>query len=687
MKKDEESKCPGQILSNLPSEKVPDKERTSEDNESMNENGTSVKTELSYDNVMRVLKDLYLTSVELGDYLVVMSAIEDATIDGEPYIALQLWLNMKSGKVIKRIWGQTVAHTIVADINHFKDVCSKHFCDPPCLGYLVKEDELGQKMQGFVISQTPVLRKISMRCQKVVVNDSRAELQACKNCLKLMNQESWEEDTTNLQESDIKLKQENKGPQQKEFYKQGHIAPESEEDLDSMIHNNEDSFESKTSLLHGQECQEPMLQMPSFSEGMLHIENEHHHENDLTCHECGKTFSRIQNLEEHKKYVHSHKGTICSICGKTFNNSQWTKRNLELHWKKFHPNFDLPKYIKDLVLHGQKKNTKNRREVGPLDVKCELCGAIRTTASFQGHLKGAHGVTETYKKNCFWCGKTLSVHNLRNHARQHHFWGDFSCTVSQCSFRGNVAAELAGHINDFHKGDADAECPLCKKGCTVNDIETHYRECVQMKNHRCCETCGKEFKAPKEYRSHKLIHLREKAEKGDLSIDKASLYFHCDKCDTRFVSKAGLQGHVRNFHEERSEDSKFPCPSCGLVYDTKAKLKYHDNLAHSTDEKYQCKICGRRCGSTSDLKVHKRIHEDRQFKCKYCPKILKSANNLKFHERYHTGEKPFVCSICGSGFVAKEKLQQHSAGVHKIAGPKGRATGWKRSKSKKDNCS
>ena len=685
MKKDEvDSKCPGQILSKLPSEKVPDKERTSEDNESMNENGTSVKTELSYDNVMRVLEELYLTSVELGDYLVVMSAIEDTTIDGEPYIALQLWLNMKSGKVIKRIWGQTVAHTTVADINHFKDVCSKHFCDPPCLGYLVKEDELGQKMQGFVISQTPVLRKISMRCQKVVVNDSRAELQACKNCLKLMNQESWEEDTTNLQESDIKLKQENKGPQQKEFYKQGHKAPESEEDLDSMIHNNEDSFESKTSLLHGQECQEPMLQMPSFSEGMLHIENEHHPENDLTCHECGKTFSRIQNLEEHKKYVHSHKGTICSKCGKTFNNSP---RNLRMHWRKFHSNSELPKYIKDLLLLGYKKNM---REVGPLDVKCEFCGAIRTGGSFQAHLKRAHGVTETCKRNCFWCGVTLSVHHLRGHARRYHFWGDFSCKVSKCNFRGNFAADLTGHINDSHKGEADAECPLCKKGCPVNDIENHYRECVgkwKLKRHRCCETCGKEFTNPKSYQLHKLKHLREQAEMGDASIDKANFYFHCDKCDKRFVSEKGLKGHVRKFHEARSKDSKFPCPSCGLVFNEKVKLNEHERVVHSTDEKYQCKECGKRCRSTFALKIHRRKHEDRQFQCKYCSKKMATAKSLEFHERYHTGEKPFVCSICGSGFVAKGKLQQHERGVHKIAGPRGGATGWKRSKSRKENCS
>ena len=600
-----ESKGTGLIHSNLPSEIMPKKTSTFEVHENMEGNGMSGGTELSHGDVMQVLEDLFLTSVKLGDYLVVMSAIEDATIGGEPYIALQLWLNMKLGKVITRIWGRTVARATVTNIDHFKNVCSKHFCDPPCLGCPFQEDELAQKMQGFVISQTPVPRKISLGCQKVLVNDRRADLQACKNCLKLMPHEKWEMETVNCQDKHINVKLKNEEHQQE--------------------------------LVSSQE-----------------------HDKGLTC--------------------HKGKDLICSICAtyatyplhipKTFPKSGYLKR----HWKKFHPDVKLPKYIEE---------KKSLREIGPLDVECELCGAIRTCGSFIDHMQRIHGATGGFKRNCFWCGNSLSVHHLRTHARKYHFWGRFSCKESECSYKGNFATDLAGHINDVHKGEGEAECPQCKKGWPVNEIENHYKECVTANFKKlgvineCCDTCGKIFTHKKKLQEHKLIHLREQAAKGGDFIDQANLYHHCDKCSKRFTQKGALRTHFRQVHDESSKD---PCPSCGLVFDTKQKLLEHERVAHSTDESYQCKDCGKRFGNHYTLKIHKRVHEVRQFQCKYCPKKLRTANNLKFHERYHTGEKPFMCSICGNGYVSKNLLNQHRSGAHKIAGPKGRAPGWKSSK-------
>ena len=629
--KDEvESKCVVQIPSNLPSETLPKKPRTFE---VVHENeGSAARTELSYDNVRQVLGDLYLTSVEIGDYLVVMSAVEDATINGEPYLALQLWLDMKSGKVIQRIWGRTVARATVADINHFKNVCSKHFCDPPCLGCPFKEDELAQKRQGFVVCQTPVLRKISLRCQKVVqVSDGRAEaeLQACKNCLKLTAPRETE--TAILKEEHyINVKQENEGPHQKVVSEQDYYSAE---DLDTMIHNDGAILESPTVLPHSRE---PMSQMPlssssKLSEGMPHIRNH-------ACDECEKTFSNIENLEDHKNYVHSS-----------------------------------PK--------AKRSRKKVVREVGPLGMKCELCRKVLNCESYPSHMKRMHGETQNFTGNCFWCGETVSVIGLKLHAKKHHFWGRFSC--KECSFKGNFARDLAGHIEDVHRGEAlNAVCPQCKKERPVSDIENHYKECVvewkrQLKKRpKCCETCGKVVRE-RHYRNHVRKHLREQAEKGDTSIDTANLYFHCDKCERKFTQKNALRLHVLQFHDE---SYKLPCPSCGLVFDTKTKLNEHERAAHSTDEKYQCKVCGKRYGNTNSLKAHVSTHDDCRFQCKYCPRKLKTALNLKFHERYHTGEKPFTCSVCGNGYVSKVKLQQHQAGVHKIAGPQGRVTGWKRKK-------
>ena len=56
----------------------------------------------SHVEIVHAVKSLSLNSVAVGDYFVVMSGEADTTICGEPYLALQLWLNMSSGDYMGR---------------------------------------------------------------------------------------------------------------------------------------------------------------------------------------------------------------------------------------------------------------------------------------------------------------------------------------------------------------------------------------------------------------------------------------------------------------------------------------------------------------------------------------------------------------------------------------------------------
>ena len=59
----------------------------------------------SHVEIVHAVKTLSLNSVAVGNYFVVMSGEADTTICGEPYLALQLWINMSSGDYMGRDGG------------------------------------------------------------------------------------------------------------------------------------------------------------------------------------------------------------------------------------------------------------------------------------------------------------------------------------------------------------------------------------------------------------------------------------------------------------------------------------------------------------------------------------------------------------------------------------------------------
>ena len=52
------------------------------------------------------------------------------------------------------------------------------------------------------------------------------------------------------------------------------------------------------------------------------------------------------------------------------------------------------------------------------------------------------------------------------------------------------------------------------------------------------------------------------------------------------------------------------------------------------------------------------------FDCKHCPKTLKSGLSLRQHERIHTGEKPYKCETCGTGYASSSAYVNHKKTKH-----------------------
>ena len=64
-----------------------------------------------------------------------------------------------------------------------------------------------------------------------------------------------------------------------------------------------------------------------------------------------------------------------------------------------------------------------------------------------------------------------------------------------------------------------------------------------------------------------------------------------------------------------------------------------------------CEICGFEAANQAKLERHQNSHmEITKHKCLDCNKAFTQAQSLANHMQIHTGEKPFVCELCGQKY-------------------------------------
>uniref|UniRef100_A0A8C2BXV2 Sal-like protein 1 n=1 Tax=Cyprinus carpio TaxID=7962 RepID=A0A8C2BXV2_CYPCA len=128
----------------------------------------------------------------------------------------------------------------------------------------------------------------------------------------------------------------------------------------------------------------------------------------------------------------------------------------------------------------------------------------------------------------------------------------------------------------------------------------------------------------------------------------------CVICHRVLSCQSSLKMHYRTHTGERP----YKCKICGRAFSTKGNLKAHYGVHRANTPlkmQHSCPICHKKF--TNAVVLHAPRRSTKQHLCNSCGKNFSSASALQIHERTHTGEKPFVCTICGRAFTTKGNLK------------------------------
>ena len=127
----------------------------------------------------------------------------------------------------------------------------------------------------------------------------------------------------------------------------------------------------------------------------------------------------------------------------------------------------------------------------------------------------------------------------------------------------------------------------------------------------------------------------------------------CDLCDESFSRTRQLFRHITERHVTPKQNLKSK-DVCEKSQSTTAETL----MKHTGDYPYVCEECRAGFSSPLALKRHSLIHR-KQFMCDLCNKSYTTAWKLRYHHYTHTGNYPYVCEQCGSGFPIPSKLKDH----------------------------
>ena len=369
--------------------------------------------------------------------------------------------------------------------------------------------------------------------------------------------------------------------------------------------------------------------------------------------------------------------------------------------------------------HIRELESKAKNEV-LLFKSCPFCEKKFRAKSLMSHIKVIHKNIKAGQNDkpvmCPYCDEEFKrTETLMLHKKKVHFCGKFAC--KKCGLQLAFAKDLFEHASQQQHDDVPQTCPSCNGPQNLDEMETHYKECIKMSyneklllmqqryeyeisqnmsqrmdstevkkindgirevhgiRERICPYCNENFKCtPQKILNHKkLKHFWGK--------------FWCPKCNLLVYSATDLINHMQETKHDH-DNALVKCPACKVSFETvqirshyeACVVKTHHNEVRARNKKQNmCAKCGKFFAADSyydHLKVHLRaegVSEEKAnmklyHQCDRCTKRCTTSQGLQLHiKTIHEGIKSqtyfnlptIICDECGRTFKGQSALNCH----------------------------